>query len=39
LMVENLIPYRLSLIVSIAIATTINFILNKKLTFKERVWA
>jgi dolichol-phosphate mannosyltransferase len=38
-MVENLIPYRLSLIVSIAIATTINFILNKKLTFKERVWA
>jgi len=26
------------LIVSIAVATTINFILNKKYTFKEKVW-
>jgi dolichol-phosphate mannosyltransferase len=38
-MVENFIPYRISLIVAIAIATTINFILNKKFTFKEKVWA
>jgi dolichol-phosphate mannosyltransferase len=38
-MVENLIPYRISLIVAIGIATTINFILNKKFTFKEKVWA
>ena len=38
-MVENLFPYRISLIVAIGIATTINFILNKKFTFKEKVWA
>ena len=38
-MVENSVPYRVSLIVSIAVATTINFIINKKLTFKEKVWA
>lgn len=38
-MVENLVPYRISLIVAIAAATTINFILNKKFTFKEKVWA
>jgi dolichol-phosphate mannosyltransferase len=38
-MVENSIPYRISLIVAIAVATTINFILNKKFTFKEKVWA
>ncbi len=38
-MVENLIPYRISLILAIAVATTISFILNKKLTFKEKVWA
>lgn len=38
-MVENLVPYRISLIVSIAVATTINFILIKKFTFKEKVWA
>ncbi len=38
-MVENFVPYRVSLIVSIAVATTINFILNKKFTFKEKVWA
>jgi dolichol-phosphate mannosyltransferase len=38
-MVENFVPYRISLIVAIAIATTINFILNKKFTFKEKVWA
>ena len=38
-MVENSIPYRISLIVAIGIATTISFILNKKLTFKEKVWA
>ena len=38
-MVENLVPYRISLIVAIAVATTINFILNKKFTFKEKVWA
>jgi len=38
-MVENLVPYRISLIVAIGIATTINFILNKKFTFKEKVWA
>ena len=38
-MVENFVPYRISLIVSIAVATTINFILNKKFTFKEKVWA
>jgi putative flippase GtrA len=25
--------------VAIAVATTINFILNKKFTFKEKVWA
>jgi len=37
-MVENFVPYRISLIVSIAVATTINFILNKKYTFKEKVW-
>jgi len=37
-MVENLVPYRTALIVSIAVATTINFILNKKYTFKEKVW-
>ena len=38
-MVENFVPYRMSLIISIAVATTINFILNKKFTFKEKVWA
>jgi dolichol-phosphate mannosyltransferase len=38
-MVENFVPYRIALIVSIAVATTINFILNKKYTFKEKVWA
>jgi len=38
-MVENLSHYRTSLIVAIAVATTINFILNKKFTFKEKVWA
>jgi dolichol-phosphate mannosyltransferase len=38
-MVENFVPYRISLIVAIAVATTINFILNKKFTFKEKVWA
>jgi dolichol-phosphate mannosyltransferase len=38
-MVENSMPYRISLIVAIAVATTINFILNKKFTFKEKVWA
>jgi dolichol-phosphate mannosyltransferase len=38
-MVENFVPYRISLIMAIAIATTINFILNKKFTFKEKVWA
>jgi dolichol-phosphate mannosyltransferase len=38
-MVENLVPYRISLIVAIGIATTINFILNKKFTFKEKIWA
>lgn len=38
-MVENFAPYRISLIVSITVATTINFILNKKFTFKEKVWA
>jgi dolichol-phosphate mannosyltransferase len=38
-MVENLVPYRISLIVAIAVATTINFILIKKFTFKEKVWA
>jgi dolichol-phosphate mannosyltransferase len=37
-MVENFVPYRIALIVSIAVATTINFILNKKYTFKEKVW-
>jgi len=38
-MVEHLIPYRISLIVAIGVATTINFILNKKFTFKEKLWA
>jgi dolichol-phosphate mannosyltransferase len=38
-MVENFVPYRIALIVAIAVATTINFILNKKFTFKEKVWA
>jgi len=38
-MVEHLIPYRISLIVAIAVATTINFVLNKKLTFREKLWA
>jgi putative flippase GtrA len=38
-MVENFVPYRISLIVAIAVATTINFILIKKFTFKEKVWA
>jgi len=38
-MVENLVPYRTSLIVAIAVATTINFVLNKKLTFREKLWA
>jgi dolichol-phosphate mannosyltransferase len=38
-MVENSVPYRISLIVAIAVATTINFILNKKFTFNEKVWA
>jgi dolichol-phosphate mannosyltransferase len=38
-MVENSMPYRISLIVAITVATTINFILNKKFTFKEKVWA
>lgn len=38
-MVENLVPYRISLIVAIAVATTINFVLNKKLTFREKLWA
>jgi dolichol-phosphate mannosyltransferase len=38
-MVENFVPYRIALIVAIAVATTINFVLNKKFTFKEKVWA
>ena len=38
-LVDNLVPYRISLIVAIAVATTISFILNKKLTFEEKVWA
>ena len=38
-MVENFVPYRIALIAAIAVATTINFILNKKFTFKEKVWA
>jgi dolichol-phosphate mannosyltransferase len=38
-MVEHLIPYRISLIVAIGVATTINFILNKKFTIKEKLWA
>jgi dolichol-phosphate mannosyltransferase len=38
-LVDNLVPYRISLIVAITVATTISFILNKKLTFKEKVWA
>jgi len=38
-MVEHLFPYRISLIVAIGVATTINFILNKKFTFKEKLWA
>jgi len=38
-MVESLVPYRISLIVAISVATTINFILNKKLTFREKLWA
>jgi len=38
-MVEHLVPYRLSLIAAIGVATTINFILNKKFTFKEKLWS
>ncbi|MGA8844093.1 MAG: GtrA family protein, partial [Nitrososphaeraceae archaeon] len=37
-MVENMIPYRISLVIAISVATTINFVLNMKLTFKEKVW-
>ena len=38
-MVENSEHYRISLIIAISIATTFNFILNKKFTFKEKLWA
>lgn len=37
-MVENMIPYRISLVVAISVATTINFVLNMKFTFKKKIW-
>ena len=38
LMVESGIPYNLSLICAVAAASISNFILNKKWTFREKVW-
>lgn len=38
IMVENLIPYRISLVAAISVATTINFVLNMKFTFKNKIW-
>lgn len=38
LMVESGISYNLSLICAVAAASFSNFILNKKLTFREKVW-
>jgi dolichol-phosphate mannosyltransferase len=38
LMVESGIPYNLSLICAVAAASISNFVLNKKWTFREKVW-
>ncbi len=39
MLVENDMPYRLSLVLAVSIASLSNFILYKKLTFREKVWA
>jgi len=36
--VESGIQYILSLIIAVAIASVSNFLLNKKWTFKEKIW-
>ena len=37
-LVENGNPYGLSLLIAVIVASISNFILNKKLTFKEKIW-
>jgi putative flippase GtrA len=39
LLVENGSPYRLALVFAISIASMSNFVLYKKITFRERVLA
>jgi putative flippase GtrA len=39
MLVENDMPYRLSLVLAVSIASLSNFVLYKKLTFREKVWA
>jgi dolichol-phosphate mannosyltransferase len=38
LFVESGLQYGLSLIMAVAIASASNFLLNKKWTFREKVW-
>lgn len=38
-LVENDLPYRLALVIAVSVAFMSNFVLYKKLTFREKVWA
>jgi dolichol-phosphate mannosyltransferase len=38
ILTESRFPYEISLLLSVLIAAFVNFILNKKFTFKEKVW-
>ena len=37
-LVENGVQYAMSLLCAVAIASASNFLLNKKLTFKDKLW-
>jgi dolichol-phosphate mannosyltransferase len=38
LLVESKVSYELSLLLAVIAASVSNFVLNKKLTFKEKIW-
>jgi dolichol-phosphate mannosyltransferase len=38
-LVENDLPYRLALVIAVSVASMSNFVLYKKITFREKVWA
>jgi len=37
-LVENGLQYAMSLLCAVAVASASNFLLNKKLTFKDKLW-